>query len=362
MPSKLYRGIIVDDVKRDRERYAEKLSAPRKLALTPIPFEEECTVMRIMEEKPDLVLLDQELIEGQPNGRAEAQLGSTVAALIREELPETPIVLITRGSIFRSETMSASRDVPRAYDHVLVKASVGHNPDAARDEILTLVAGFDMIRQCKNRNWNSLCNLLRTEPGDIDSLARSNPPRPSVGTDNWRASEAAHWIRRTVIEYPGILYDSLHAACFLGMSQDAFESSPMQRYFAKTKYDGAFAPVAGRWWKARLRQRASGFMQRANKPTAPIHQFATIWNENSTSQVVLSRCLVDGTFPAESVCFIYKRPVKRRNSVPYWSDNRPDIMDEARVSFKAIKESDEFDENLVTADSREIVDDLQQGV
>jgi hypothetical protein len=349
----------VDDVKRDRERYAKKLSS-RNFQLQPIPFEDEHTVMHIIQEKPDVVLLDQELVEGPPDERPEARLGSTVAALIREELPETPIVLITRGSIFKSETMSASRDVPRAYDHVLVKASVGHNPEAARNEILTIVTGFHDIRQCADRSWAGLCNLLGAEEGDIESLARSNPPRSYVGTEAWRASEAAHWIRQTVIQYPGILYDSLHAACFLGMALDSFTLPGMQRYFSKAKYKGAFAPVGGRWWKARLRRTALEFMQKAGKSAVSVHDFEVTRSEHSTTKLTPSRCLVDGTSPAESVCFIYERPVKRKHSVPYWPDNRPDIMDEARVSFNAVRESGEFDENLVMLDAREIVDELQQ--
>src|SRR3989442_631578 len=104
------------------------------------------------------------------------------------------------------------------------------------------------------------------------------------------------------------------------MSRDSLESPPVQRYLSDAKYRRAFAPPVGRWWKSRLQQIALGFLERSRKPSAPIHQFASIWNDKLSSELTLSRCLVDGTSPAESVCFIYDEPVRRKNSLPYWPD------------------------------------------
>ena len=37
-------------------------------------------------------------------------------------------------------------------------------------------------------------------------------------------SDVSNWIQHTLIEYPGILYDSIHAATFLGISEKEFLS------------------------------------------------------------------------------------------------------------------------------------------
>jgi len=66
----------------------------------------------------------------------------------------------------------------------------------------------------------------------------------------------------------------------------------------------------------------------------------------------------DGEPVADAVCYILKEPVKVRNSIRYYPDDRPPVMDEARVSFRAIRESNEFDENLVDEDGRSIVNKL----
>lgn len=357
----MYQGIFVDDFKLDRERYEKKLSIPHKLSVKSRRFCGESTIAEILAAKPDIVFLDQQLVEGEPDDAAQPQLGSTVAALIREDLPETPIVLITRGSIFQSETMSASRDVPRAFDDVFIKNTVARNVGSARSEILALMSGFEKLQRSKNRSLEDLWKFLGAKSDEINLLRRADPPRSSIGTENWRVSEAAHWIRKVVIRYPGIIYDSLHAACFLGMSQECFRTAPIQKEFGAAKYEGVFAPPGGRWWKNRIQRIAFDYLQHAHAPNSAVHQFTKTWNQSSKIQLNESRCIYDRTTPAETVCFIYNKPVKRKNSLPYWPDNRPTgVMDEARVSFKAIRESNEFDETLVAMDARPLVAELQR--
>lgn len=69
-------------------------------------------------------------------------------------------------------------------------------------------------------------------------------------------------------------------------------------------------------------------------------------------------CIYDKTPIADWVCYVLQKPVKQQNSIPYYPDQRPSVMDQARVSFKAIQESNAFDENLVDSDGYEIVSKL----
>ena len=66
-------------------------------------------------------------------------------------------------------------------------------------------------------------------------------------------------------------------------------------------------------------------------------------------------CIYDKKPTADWVCAVLKEPVKLENSIPYYPDCRPKVMDQARVSFEAILRSSDFDENLVDADGAEII-------
>jgi hypothetical protein len=92
---------------------------------------------------------------------------------------------------------------------------------------------------------------------------------------------------------------------------------------------------------------------------ACLHGFASAWTKHSGSGLELSTCVHSQKQPAECVCYVLSKPVKREFSLPYWPDNRPVVMDEARVSFKAIRESNEFKEEYVAPDASALVRPIQ---
>ena len=64
--------------------------------------------------------------------------------------------------------------------------------------------------------------------------------------------------------------------------------------------------------------------------------------------------------PADTVCHLLDVPVRLETSLPYRSDERPRVMDEARVSFKAIRERNDVDENNFDEVHRGIMKEIQQ--
>jgi hypothetical protein len=87
-------------------------------------------------------------------------------------------------------------------------------------------------------------------------------------------------------------------------------------------------------------------------------KFNEVFSAEFGEKLAPAICVYDGTPVADWVCYILKKPVKQRNSIPYYPDSRPPVMDQARVSFKAIQESNEFDESLVDSDSYVVVKKL----
>lgn len=359
MASKLLRGILIDDVTRDRERDSNHLSVPRKLRVTGISYDES-TIQRVIDARPDIVFVDYQLVTAAAAQQAGPTQGSTVAAQLREKFPEIPILLITRGTLFNRGGLEASRDVPGAFDDILIKGEISRHLDKERQRVLSIIRGFKSLRLCADRSIQGLYGLLQATEDEMELLDRAAPPRPPRGGDRWRVTEAARWVRNTVIEYPGILYDPLHAASFLGISEKSFLTEAPQKFFAKARYNGIFAPMEGRWWKPRLMQIALKFLDSCNSIQLPLFHFGAVWNEHNKPHISLSNCIVEGARPAECVCYIYQKPVKRANSLPYRPDNRPLVMDEARVSFKAVRESSEFDGDYVASDAKCLIADIQE--
>lgn len=77
-------------------------------------------------------------------------------------------------------------------------------------------------------------------------------------------------------------------------------------------------------------------------------------------QLEPSRDEETGTTPADTVCYVLGIPIRIENSLPYRPDDRPAIMDEARISFRAIRESNCFDERYLDPADRLLVGEIQK--
>jgi hypothetical protein len=152
--------------------------------------------------------------------------------------------------------------------------------------------------------------------------------------------------------------DDLAAATRLGISLESFQTQRVQKLMETAKYSGIFSTYKERWWRDRLFNIAQSLILK-HEIQGPIFQkFGEAFNLEFKEKLDPAICVYDGTPVADWVCYILKKPVKQRNSIPYYPDNRPPVMDQARVSFKAIQESIEFDERLVDSDSYDIVKKL----
>ncbi len=77
-------------------------------------------------------------------------------------------------------------------------------------------------------------------------------------------------------------------------------------------------------------------------------------------ELKLAKCVWDGKPLADQVCYLSHQPVKTQNSLRYYPDNRPSTMDKARVSFRAIRESDDFDEELLDSTGRTMLEKISK--
>jgi hypothetical protein len=145
------------------------------------------------------------------------------------------------------------------------------------------------------------------------------------------------------------LYDSIHSATSLGITKEAFLTEEIQSIFKESQYSGVFKPIEGRWWKSRLHFGARNIMNTDEKDLPLREGFpSSLDRKNNSRKIERSKCTFSNESPAEWVCCILKEPMMVKYSLSYKADFRPKVMDEARVSFKAIRRSNEFKEELLS--------------
>ena len=119
-------------------------------------------------------------------------------------------------------------------------------------------------------------------------------------------------------------------------------------------------PKEGRWWKSKLRELVLKKMTK-DEAKLPINKgFSILWGRGYFQQLESSKCMVSGEKPADCICFIAKKPVKWNYTISYKPDSRPSVMDEARVSYKVIKETNDVNEIFLDAIGYEIYQDIRK--
>ncbi len=303
--------------------------------------------------KFDLFLIDLELDRVQSGDKGVNYRGTTLTAEIRARFPDYPIVLITRESILDKQQLAEHM---QTYDELIFKSVLDNEPNDTQQSLTSLANGFGAFRNITNKTWKSLVKHLEADDEEADFLREAAPP---LTKGEWIVVEAAHWVRDVVLKFPGILYDPIHAATRLGISLDSFRNNKVQETIEPAKYTGIFAPSEGRWWKGRL-FRAAKELAIEEEVNGPINRvFAQAFRKRYDIELSPAICVWDKTPIADWVCHILRESVKLKNSLRYHSDNRPGTMDGARVSFRAIRESNAFEEELLDSAGIELLEKIE---
>ncbi|KAB2893818.1 MAG: hypothetical protein F9K28_07665 [Bacteroidetes bacterium] len=349
----MYTLIYYDDEVRERQpqRIVELLQSDNlicELKLPPKNFDE------VINQKADAIQIDYDLMGAQDHGENITYHGNTLATEIRNKNPNIPLILITRQAVI-PDSMSIKM-IGSDVDLVLFKDDVSKSPDNARQKIITLIDGFKALSKVSGRPWQAVINLIGASDKEARSLREAFPP---IEGKTWYVPQVAHWIQNVIMKYPGVLYDVLHASARLGITSESFLTDDVQQFFSTAKYTGIFHEMGRYWWADRLVGLAKDLLLKEEIQGVVSEHFAEAFVRiHSTLELQPTVCIYDGTPVADRICYIYKAPVKLSNSIRYYPDSRPPIMDEARVSIKAVKESNDFDETLVDADSFDLVSEL----
>jgi len=293
-------------------------------------------------EKVDAILVDYQLFNPSEEGKTSNLSGISIATNLRLRFSNIPIHLYSYREF--AKLAPIEEDVADAiFDEILYKDDFSKSGRHLFKKLSIICEGYSKIRdvdfsnaatsEIKDRK-QKLYDLLSAPDGsynDLDTLliwiGRSS--------GNWTPFEIASMIRKRLMGEPGILYDLVHAATFLGISEDSYKEVCV--FFEGAKYSGAFSEQGDFWWKYKLMEIADSIMEGDELRIPHSHGFHTAWKRRTGSELELAECIVSGEAPAECVCHVLKKPVKIEYTLKY-----PTLiaispaMDEPRVSFSAI--------------------------
>lgn len=346
---------IVDDNERDRLRLQDQLQSER-IAVSVFAPPADLDLTRILEYEADVYLIDYELDAPDEPQVATNYRGPALCAAVRERRPEHPIILLTRDDLKSWNEHQRTIRASRGFDDVLFKEELNRDAKGAARQLEALTAGYEELRSVPeaSRTSSALLELLGTDDRGTSLAGEASPPG-----ENWQAFEVSNWIHIELFGHPGVLYDDLFASVALGISLDSFRDPTLQEFLGPAKYSGVFSGGNERWWRHSLMELARQMLDSCGI-TGPTNQgFIAALQKIHGVDAERSICNTSNESPADTVCFVLHEPVKFEYSLPYHSDRRTLVMDVARVSFKAIHQSDEWDEQYFEPSARTLLDGIR---
>lgn len=204
---------------------------------------------------PDLLIIDLGLGH---DGRAQ-RLGSTLAAQLRVQAPEVPIVLVSAQN-HESAVKSLQRLQYIQFFRIEDLDDGSRVPDLYRiaEDFPALVAMTGVSASTERRR--RLHALFQVPATEANALLQCLPPALLQTWDSETAHMAARWVWQPFLQEPGFLYDELHLATALGLTPAGVRHIGLD--LTPFQYTGIFArPEAPRWWIAPIRhavRRATG--------------------------------------------------------------------------------------------------------
>ncbi len=357
--------LYIDDEEIDLARnkdYFETYADNRFELVTCRPFDLSEVYRCINTCSPELILVDLDLSSADENDHVIGLNGLTLMTEIRQNFQGIPLVLFTKKSLFESDILPVPESLLYTIDLIVYKEQVSKHDPTLLDELYSLANGYHILREHSELNWEKVLELLGADEEDYDDIKASSPPGLLTNVSLYSTIEISKWIRKILLQFPGIIYDSLHAATFLGISEKEFLTEEIQRHFSEAEYSGLFSTpeLKKYWWKSKLSKIAYTGMN-DDESRIPLRKaFPTVWERMNCSELEKAKCVCSGEFPAEWVCYILKKPVMLKYSLLYHPDSRPEIMDEARVSFKAVITSNEINDDLIDSMSKDTLKNIRR--
>lgn len=349
--------VFIEDDEKDLDRYSRILSEKDKIIVTPTLPPRHVDELQLS-PTPDLVLIDYRLNQPQRSGDFVTYKGGTLANYVAEQFPKTPLIILSTRDVF--DLFPNYEEEIRSVDYILYKGDINKDPKFGRNLLITLAQGFKELAKVEQnqRTWQTLLRLLKADSSEDENLQRSSPPRIEQ-SEKWPVHSVTRWILRVLFEYPGIFYDSLYASAMLGIREKDFLKDEVQSFFKDASYTGLFTGIKDLWWKDRLQKLAFRIIKDAELDPILSENFRIAFEKKIGNKLKPSICVFSEEKNANIICYVLRKPVKMKYTLEYLPDTRPEAMDPARVSFKAILEED-IDPHLLPSADAELLESIRR--
>jgi CheY-like chemotaxis protein len=346
--------LFLDDNEQDRRIYKKRLSRRFEVLIEEIPESIE-DYIRISCEKPEVILLDYDLSIPNKKNQKSCVSGVPLSIELRQKYPDIPIILFTKKSLFNINKFSNIKNSLSCIDKVIYKTDLSSKSEKIFIEIENLASGYSTLQKKKLKSISDLFELLKVPVVDFDRVKQSIPRESLQDNSILSTAVAARWIRNILIKYPGILYEDIYAATLLGITKEAFLKEDVQKFFSSAKYCEIFSAPEERWWKSKLIDIAVTRMKNEELSLPVNIGFPKMWARIKKEDLEVSKCNSSNKTPADCVCCLLKEQTTISSSILYPFDLRPDVMDKSRLSFKAIKESNDYNIDFFDSNQKEMI-------
>lgn len=185
----------------------------------------------------DLIIIDQVFTRT----RLVIKRGSTVAHVLRDYWPQTPMVCVTaEKSKFNQEEISE-------YTALFEYANLGSHIE----EIYAIARDFPSIKTTGKKLREHLAKLVGVPASDMSLFLRVLPAEFDAGCHLTTQHRIAYWIFNVFMVKPGFLYNKLRSATYLGLNEAGFDRT--KDTFEPARYKGLFFTDSNPlWWVSEL--------------------------------------------------------------------------------------------------------------
>ncbi|OLS21199.1 MAG: hypothetical protein HeimC2_34170 [Candidatus Heimdallarchaeota archaeon LC_2] len=296
--------------------------------------------------------------------------GITLITELRQTNPHIPIVIFTKMDIFNISKDKNLTETYSSIDQIFHKLKLFKIEDNQfLNDLLDLIDGYKIINNIAKKNsLVEVFKILECPKEDEKIIEKIIPPEILSYNSNFFTHKLAKFLRSSFLNYPGILYDSIHLSSFLGINQNDFLTKELLSFFSPAEYTGAFSSKKKLWWKSKIESLIFKQMNNDEIKTPLYQTFQKFWKRfsglelehnrcNSSLQVTDDICIMS---PVDKVCYLMQEPVARSHSIQYYPDSRSLFFESARVSFKAIRESDDVNINYLDDIGKKMYRELRE--
>jgi CheY-like chemotaxis protein len=305
---------------------------------------------------PGVVLVDYRLDQEQEVGFK----GGTVAAALREAMPDTPLVLFTTEERLR-QWVDQQSGIRALFDWQLIKGTVLGSAEArarARETVVSMAESFARVMEVRDNVdtsdvWEVIRISMAAEAGEIRPFRSSTVDVPHRES----ASQIARWILQQALQHPGPLVSDADARAIAGLSQDSWRDGRVREWRRESAYSGVFRGSGDWYWRGRMSRQVDQLFESMIAPEDAVER-ARVISQVLDRPLEPDRCSWCGESDVLRACSICRRAVDSAHALrplghPDWSLGRV-------VCFTCIldgeAEHERFDES-----AEEIADMIRAG-